>query len=1066
MKPFSLIIVAGILAATWIEAADVAPGPVNLVRDRVLYAVAYSHLDTQWRWTHPQTIEEFIPRTVNDNLALTGACPHYVVNFSGANRYRLMKEYHPALFAKVKEAVKAGRWFPCGSSWEECQADLVSAESVIRQVLYGNRWFRRELGQDSVEFMLPGGVSFPASLPSLLAHGGLKGFSTQKLTGGAALDVPFAVGTWEGPDGQFVVAVLKPGDYTGAVTEDLAQSQKWLRRIEENGQKSGPFCDYMYYGAGDKGGAPKEASVQWIEKSVGSRGPVKVVSATADRMFRDISPSQAAALPRYKGEILLARPSVAALAAQACLKQWNRRNECLADAAEKASVAALWLGGADYPERRLTEAWQLVLAAQAHEVLSGAAVPKAYEYAWNDEALAMNQFLAVIRDGVGVVARGLDTKGDGIPLVVFNPLSVDREDVVEAELSLPDAVAVRVLGPDGAEVPAQVLAREGGQLRFLFNARVPSVGFAVFEVRPIEGAAVSNDTLKVGERMLENGRYRVTIDEQGDIAGIFDKEGARELLSASARLAFLSENLSEAPNGTAAWLNRMNRPSEFVAGPARIRVTETGPVRVAVEITRAAQGSVFVQTIRLAAGGAGNRVEILHEIDWKSRACTLKAVFPLSVSNRVATFSADACATERENNSLRKWESPSRSWMDLTAADGVYGVAVLDDGKYGADKPSDTTLRLTLLHTPGIKGGFSDQWTQDHGRHRFTAALVGHGGDWRRGNVPWEAARLNQPLQVFPAGKHDGRLGKSFSMARVMPAGCPVAVRAMKKAEDSDEIILRIQEMEGRIVRDAQVSLPVPFVAAREVNGQEQEIGRAMVSNGCLSVSLGPHGVRAFAVKTGRASMTLARAQSVPLAVPFDLDGVSADADMKDGNFDGAGGTLAAEELPRSLVCGDVLFKLGPTADGQKNAVVCRGQTVTLPEGRFPRVYLLAASIGGDVKAVFKAGGKAAELTIRRWDGLIGQGDNRVWSREKTPEVTKIEPGYFHPEEVAWFCSHRHAETGRNVVYDYSCLFKLRLDLPEGATEVVLPDNDKVRIMAMTAVMDENGQAASGGETR
>src|SRR3989454_8186768 len=210
---------------------------IDLSRQPTLYVVGYAHLDTQWRWEYPQVIREYLPKTMHDNFALFEKYPHYVFNFSGANRYRLMKEYWPEDYAKLKRYVAAGRWFPAGSSMEEGDVNSPSAESIIRQILYGSQYFRREFGKTSAEYMLPDCFGFPASLPSLMAHAGIKGFSTQKLTWHSAAPVggtgspedtptgiPFNVGIWEGPDGRSVIAVLNPGSYDGDIISDLSKS--------------------------------------------------------------------------------------------------------------------------------------------------------------------------------------------------------------------------------------------------------------------------------------------------------------------------------------------------------------------------------------------------------------------------------------------------------------------------------------------------------------------------------------------------------------------------------------------------------------------------------------------------------------------------------------------------------------------------------------------------------------------------------------------------------------------------------------------------------------------------
>src|SRR5713226_4884237 len=149
----------------------------DLSKQPTLYVVGYAHLDTEWRWEYPQVINEYLRKTMSDNFTLFEKYPHYIFNFSGANRYRLMKEYFPAAFAKLKSYVDSGRWSPAGSSMEEGDVNAPSGEAIIRQILYGNNWFRKEFGKASAEYMLPDCFGFPASLPTILAHSGVKGFS-------------------------------------------------------------------------------------------------------------------------------------------------------------------------------------------------------------------------------------------------------------------------------------------------------------------------------------------------------------------------------------------------------------------------------------------------------------------------------------------------------------------------------------------------------------------------------------------------------------------------------------------------------------------------------------------------------------------------------------------------------------------------------------------------------------------------------------------------------------------------------------------------------------------------
>jgi len=1123
------------VAAPASPTSDAAP---DLTRQPTLYVVGYAHLDTEWRWEYPRTIQEFLPKTMHDNFALFEKYPHYIFNFSGANRYRLMKEYYPADYAKLKQYVAEGRWFPAGSSMEEGDVNSPNAESIFRQILYGNEFFRREFGKASAEYMLPDCFGFPASLPSILAHAGVKGFSTQKLTwhssapvGGAGspentpVGIPFNVGFWEGLDGKGVVAALNPGSYGGNVSSDLTKSNTppsdfrgdyvwdWPKRIETNGQVSGLFTDYHYYGTGDTGGAPREPSVQFVEAIItkGSAalplprnpgednaqyqqrvatqkgpevkvgdGPVKVVSSTAEQMFLDIQPSEAVRLPRYKGDLELVEHSAGSLTSEGYLKRWNRQNELLADAAERASVAAEWLGGRPYPQERLKGAWTLVMGGQFHDILPGTATPKAYEFAWNDQVLAMNQFAGVLSSAARSVVSGLDTRGSGVSIVVYNPLNIARQDVVEATIAFDGGLpkAVRVFGPDGREVPAQLEPARNHAAKVLFLADLPSVGFSVYDVRPADEPAAFPGP-QVTESSVENARYRIRLNQDGDVASIFDKSLGRELLSAAARLAFQTEKPHDWPAWNMDWEDQKKPPRGYLGGPAKVRIVEKGPVRAALQVVREAEGSHFVQTIRLSAGDAGNRLEFGNAIDWKTAEAALKATFPFTASNPVATYNWDIGTIERGNDEEKRYEVPSHQWFDLTDKSGAYGVTVLSDCKNGSDKPDDRTLRLTLIYTPGIGDGngrsYSDQATQDWGHHEFVYGLAAHAADWRQGQTDWQAYRLNRPLIPFRSAKHPGTLGKSFSFLKVNISR--VRVLALKKAEHGTEVILRLVEISGQPQRAVRVTFAAPINAAREVNGQEMPVGDATLSTGALMLDLTPYQVRTFAVKLREPSSKVRAPKSQPLSLPYDRAVASSDGSKAVGGFDAEGNSLPGEMLPGEVTYGGIRFVLGGKESGQRNAVVPKGQTITLPDGHFDRVYLLAASADGDQKATFRVGAQPTELTIESWEGYIGQWDNRTWTTkevqiaprrgapagtpprtQKVMEYTGLTPGFIKRAPVAWCASHRHTAEGANQAYAYSYLFAYALDLPANAKTLTLPDNDKIRILAVS-IAEEGPQA-------
>lgn len=1058
-------IVTSIFLFGWHSFSAFAEQPqFDLSKDKVLYCVGYAHLDTQWRWDFCTTIDKFIRDTLEQNFALFEKYPDYVFNFTGSVRYEMMREYYPEHYAKLKKYIAAGRWFVSGSSVDEGDVNVPSPEAIIRQVLYGNAYFRREFGKESVDFMLPDCFGFPASMPSIWAHCGLQGFSTQKLTWGSAMGIPFKVGVWEGPDGRGIIAAMDPGPYVGAIDGPVHTNEEWTRRVNENGQKYGVWADYHYYGVGDVGGAPREEDVRnYVASAKAKDASIRVALVASDRMFKDITESQMAKLPRYKGDLLLTEHSAGTLTSQAYMKRWNRKGEILADAAERAATAADWLGGAAYPRDKLERSWVRLLANQMHDILPGTSIPRAYTFSWNDEIVAMNGFASVLTDAVGTVARAMDTRVKGSAVVVYNPVACERDDVVEAKLAYSEQAPphVRVYGPDGDEVPSQILARSDRSMSILFLARAAAMSWTVFDVRPATAQYDVDSVLKITRKGLENEHYRLTVNDAGDVASILHKSAqGRELLDGPAQLVFTGENPKNWPAWNMDWADREKPPIETVGGPAEIRVLESGPVRVALEVTRRARNSIIRQQICLARGDAGRRVEFKTKIDWQSTACALKASFPLKASNPTATYNWAMGTIDRGNNDPTKYEVPAHEWFDLTDKSGKFGVSILEDCKYGSDKPADNVVRLTLLYTPGVRSTYLDQHSQDWGRHDMTYAVLGHEGDWRGGRTEWQARRINQPLIPFQVDAHDGQLGRSFSLMKLSTD--QVDLRAMKLAEEGDYLIVRFQELWGRDAKRVEVNFHVPVLSAFEVDGQERRIADAKLAGGKLVFDMTPYSPRSFAVKLATSPVKLTPPPSRPIELKFNTDVISTDADRADGNFDGEGRTIPAEMLSGEIVSEGIKFRLGSSASGELNAVACQGQEITLPEGDFDRVYLLAAATE-DVRGVFRVDDKSHTLGIQSWTGFIGQFDDRVWDRPFGEvdhycdgRVVSITPGYIKRDPIAWFCTHRHHPKLGNEAYRFSYLYKYGLSMKQGSNKLILPDDPRIRILAISAAKHAN----------
>ncbi len=1050
-----LILAISAASAASVTAVTLAPGD-SAPPEKRAYVVATAHLDTQWLWTIQDTIAKYIPSTLNVNFGFFDKYPDYVFSFEGAFRYRLMEEYYPEEFERLKKYVADGRWRVSGGFWDAPDVNVPSPESLIRHTLYGNGYFREKFGKESLDVFLPDCFGFGYALPTIAAHCGLKGFSTQKLSWGSSVGTPFAIGRWEGVDGSSVVATLAPGPYGNSIGKDFQNDAGALKDADTLGAKSGVYAVYRYHGTGDTGGGPSEHSVANLEASIHAQGPLKVLSAGSDQIYRDLTPQQVAKLPSFKGEMLMTAHGTGCYTSQAAMKRWNRKNELLGDAAERAAVAAELMGGDAYPREKLAEGWKGFLWHQFHDDLTGTSIPQAYEFSWNDEVLSLNRFAQVLSRSVKQLSAQMDTRAKGVPLTVFNPVAAPRQDAVEATVRFKDAQPqhVRVYGPDGREVPSQVVGRASSYLSIVFVAKMAGAGTAIYDVRPSETPCTIKTGLSVQERSLENARYRVKLNADGDVASVFDKSLRRELLKAPIRLQMLDDVSPHWAAWEVLYDAVSSKPREYVGAPTSVKVVESGPARVALELTRPAGYSTVVQQIRLDAG-EGARLEFDDQVRWLSKGTLLKAAFPLTCANPNATYDLGIGTVERGNNRPEKYEVVAQQWADLTATDGRYGAAVLSESKYGWDKPTDDTLRLTLLHTANGKGGWGFQETNDLGSHHYQYALMGHSGDWRRG-VQAQAERLNRPMVAFQTLPHEGPLGKSVPISTV---GSPqVGVHALKRAEASDEIVVRLYENWGRPAKGARVALPGEILAVRELNGAEEPLPDSprgvRVAGSTLRVDMKPYRPRTFGVRLAGPVLKSVAPTSAPVALAYDLDAVSLRGQAKDGDLDGQGRSLPAELFPRTVGSDGVTFQMGLRSPGAANALVARGQKIELPKGDWNRVSLLVASSAEDLYVSFWSGDTRTVASVPSFSGFIGQWDSRMVAGKFEQDPSKLVPGYVKRTPVAWVATHLHDAAGKDLPYVFGYLFKVDVAVPKGATSVVLPDEPRMKVFAVSAAND------------
>jgi alpha-mannosidase len=1062
---------------------QIDPKSIDLTKP-TLFAVPYTHLDDFWRWSYPQTIRDFLRKTLDDNFESFENYPNYVFNWSGASRYQMIKEYYPERYGELKEWVAAGRWYPSGTSWVENDVLVPSSESIIRQILMGTQFFQKEFDRVSYEYMIPDCFGFSWALPSVLHHCGVKGFSTQKLTWESANGIPFNVGRWVGPDGNGVIAALNAGNYATPHEHVYNTHDETLKRLRENEKQIGLPIDYFYFGGGDENNADRGGTVQkvtreLIEKMSETEGPVNVVVGRADLMFNTITDEQASKFTVWKKDLLLVKHSTGVLTSQAYTKKLNRDAELLADATERAAVTAHLIEGFNYPYKAINKAWELVLRNQFHDNLPGTSIPFAHEQGWNDGIIALNKFAGVYKDAIGTLARSLNTDVPGVPVVVFNPLSIARTDYVEANIpeELAEAESIVVFNAKGKEIPSQITTGFDGKKRVLFQADLPAIGGSVFSFRSGTSQKMESE-LVVSDGYLENAQYKLRIDVNGDISSIFDKSLNKELLEKPIQLEFLKDFPDTKPAWRIYYKDLVKPARSIAADPVSVRIVESGPVRIAIEVVRENEGSKIIQRTRLYAGNDRSRVEVANLVDWKSRGALLKAAFHFTANAPEATYNVDFGTIKRVNRTENQYEVPHHAWLDLTDRKGDYGISILSGYKYGSDKVDDNTIRLTLIHGPDTKdsqqevlddGSMSEQRWQDWGRHEFTYALTGHKGDWRQGKTQWEAMRFEQRPAAFAVPKYKGERS-SFSLLNINSE--QVNIQAVKMAENGSGVVVRLQELLGKECKKVKLSAIFPIEAAELLDGAERPLDIQLTTKKSkLNLDFNPYELKTILLKIYGAESMPVLTTVIPLE--YDADVISYNNDVEDGyaeqyfetrrsrneghrgSLDGKGGTYPGEMLDDEIIMGNVAFSLGPRGFTEYNAVECMGQEISLPEGT--RVLHILAAADVDTDVTFKASDKEFPLTIGGWSGYLGLWDKREFegyvaelSYSMRNDLKSIQPGFIRNQRVAWSASHHHRPTG-DAFYEYSYLFAYRIEIPEGTTNITLPNSRFVRILAMSA---------------
>lgn len=997
-----------------------------------IYTVATAHLDTIWSWDFETTVSRYIYNTLVDNFALFQKYPTYHFNFEGSYRYELMEEYYPELYAKMRDYIAQGRWSVCGSAFENGDVNVPSPEALFRNILYGNRYFEKKFGKRSVDIYLPDCFGFGWALPSIIAHANLMGFTTQKLGWGGAYGIPFDVGVWQGPDGAQVLASLNPHDYyfTLKKLRDWDFVQQKLKENEQYDLNS----TMIFHGIGDRGGAPKEASVAFVEQEINKNkdSAVQVLASGADDLFRDLNaqltPEQKAKLPRWETELVMQNHGVGGYTSRAVGKRWNRRCQELADMAERSGVVADYLGTAHYNKEAMELNWKRTIAHQFHDDLPGTSVQRAYRRSWNDYGMAMNGFAGELTQAAGSVGSLLKTDFcAGTPVTVFNSLEVARTDAVTLELPHWPKACARVYDPKGREVKSQVNRYENGTAELVFVATVPALGFAVYDVRPSDVPCRLRGSLSISsENQMENQKYIVRLNKKGNITSILDKEmDEQELLAEPISLGLFKYTGSKPWPAWEMNYKQANKDPDRLPNPVTVTIQEKGPARVSFCVEQKDGDSTFKNIIALTDGGS--RVEVYSEIEWRSLHTMAKNKFAFACTNPEATFDLGLGAIRRGNMTEKLFEVPAQNWVDLTDKSGDWGVSVLSECKYGWDKYKDNTLRMTVLHSP-VRNYRIDsmQSMMDLGLNRYSYALFSHKGQVGA-DTQNQARAFLQPLTGYVEPKHPGVLGTAYSFGN---ASHPqVVLRAMKLAEDGDEIVVRLNEGAGAPVERYSLRLGAGVAEARELFASEEEKGPATVKDGCLVTDFTPYQIKTFALRLQPAAQVGHAAKATPLTLPMNVQLIT-----KQGEQGELPLSIPAERIGNQVTATGIPFAIAK--DG-KNALRLAGQTLTLKKDTRRLALLLSADSNRILD--FTVGGKTVPCSVLSRTRRFAS-----WDLYDLHETAHIQEG-----QLGYVSTHSHNADGTDAIAKELYFYILILNVQGGDT-VVLPRDEETLVLAAT----------------
>ena len=757
--------------------------------DVIATCIGHTHIDVAWWWTVAQTREK-AARSFSTVLKLMDEYPEYKFMSSQPQLYQFVEERYPELFARIQKRVAEGRWEPEGGMWVEADCNLISGESMVRQFLYGKRYFREKFGVENTILWLPDVFGYSAAMPQILKKSGIKYFMTTKIAWNEFNKFPYDTFWWKGIDGTDIFTYLittkgvgQPKDSFFTTYNGMLHPDALIGAWERYQQKEFNNDVLVAYGYGDGGGGPtREMLETGVRMEKGIKGSPKVRMEFSRKFFDELYDRCAKnpRLPEWNGELYLEfhRGTYTSMARN---KRSNRKMEFALQDLEFLSVWAE-KSGVKYPKEELDALWHNVLLNQFHDILPGSSIHEVYEVTKKEYADMAERTRKLIAERLEAVARP-----ESGSMTVLNTLSFARDDgfVFEAE----DEIAA-LEDETGTAYPVQRTA-DG---RYAAHVKgLPPKGLKMFRMQ--KNAPKTENRLTVTDVGIETPFYIVSIDKKGMFTSIYDKEAGRQVLKKDS-LGNVLRVYEDKPTSYDNWnidifYTEKSWPADDVQ---KLEWIEKGPVRAVLLVERKFCSSLIRQKICFYADS--RRIDFDTYVDWKEHQQLLKAEFEVDYNAAEATYDIQFGNIKRPTHANTSWDRAkfevcAHKWADISQGD--YGLSILNDCKYG-HAIRNGKISLTL-----IKSGIEPNKTADQEEHRFVYSILPHRESWQQANTVQEAYKLNVPVYtVRNSSKKSAAAPAKSGDSLLSLSASHVIAETVKKSEDGKSVIVRLYEFENR----------------------------------------------------------------------------------------------------------------------------------------------------------------------------------------------------------------------------------------------------------------------------